>query len=90
MDREAAVSVVIPCFRCAATVGRAVESVASQTLRPAEVVLVDDCSTDDTGLELGRLQRHYGAAWIKILKLARNVGPGGARNAGGDLRLHGI
>jgi glycosyltransferase involved in cell wall biosynthesis len=38
------VSVVIPCFRCATTIERAVVSVVQQTMKPAELILVDDNS----------------------------------------------
>jgi glycosyltransferase involved in cell wall biosynthesis len=41
---EASVSVIIPCYRCSNTIERAVDSVARQTLRPAEVILVEDDS----------------------------------------------
>lgn len=51
----APVSVVVPCFRCAATIDDAIASVAAQTLRPAEILLVEDGSGDDTLAALHRL-----------------------------------
>lgn len=42
------ISVVIPAFNRAHTLPRALDSVAQQTLAPAEVVVVDDGSTDGT------------------------------------------
>ncbi|RUQ46024.1 glycosyltransferase, partial [Corynebacterium pseudodiphtheriticum] len=42
------VSVVIPCYRCKETIRRALDSVYHQSLRPAEVILVDDASPDNT------------------------------------------
>ena len=42
------VSVVIPCFRCETTIARAINSIAQQTRKPAEVILVDDASRDST------------------------------------------
>jgi glycosyltransferase involved in cell wall biosynthesis len=75
-----AVSVVIPCYRCAATVGRAVRSALAQTLAPAEVILVDDASGDGTGGALAALRREHGA--LRVIELPENRGPASARNAG--------
>jgi glycosyltransferase involved in cell wall biosynthesis len=78
----ASVSVIIPCYNCAGTIHRALASVASQSLRPAEVILVDDHSTDDTLQSLYRLQDRYGREWIRIIEQPVNGGPGTARNMG--------
>ena len=79
------VSVVIPCYRCAGTIERAIASVATQTLRPAEVILVDDASGDGTRMLLQKLSQHYEPGWIKLVFLEKNVGAASARNAGWDL-----
>ena len=76
------VSVVIPCYRCAGTIARAIASVAAQTRRPAEVILVDDASGDDTRKFLQKLSQRYESGWIKLVLLDQNVGAGSARNAG--------
>lgn len=81
-SKTAPVAVVIPCYRCADTVARAVASVAAQTLRPAEVILVDDASGDGTLDVLEKLADCYGRDWIKIIAQPVNAGPGTARNAG--------
>lgn len=78
----APVSVVIPCFRCAGTIARAVDSVFTQSCRPAEVLLVDDCSADGTLEALYRLRDSYPHAWITVLSLPQNMGPASARNVG--------
>lgn len=81
---QAPVSVVIPCYRCADTIQRAVDSVIAQTLPPLEIILVDDFSNDEgeTLAALDRLQLAYLETKIKILRLDKNSGPGSARNAG--------
>lgn len=82
MNDTAAVSVVVPCYRCARTIERAIASVAAQTLRPAEVILVDDASGDETRSVLNKLSQQYDPGWIKLVFLDQNVGAGSARNAG--------
>ena len=83
-DEYVPVSAVIPCYRCGATIRRALESVAAQTVLPREVMLVDDCSGDGTAESLRRIAAEYPAGWVKLLSLSVNAGPGQARNAGWD------
>lgn len=75
------VTVVIPCFRCARTIVRAIDSVAKQTQKPAEVILVDDASGDDTLDVLREIEQTY-CGWIKVIALQENMGAASARNAG--------
>jgi glycosyltransferase involved in cell wall biosynthesis len=82
MNDVIAVSVVVPCYRCAKTVRRAVASIAAQTKRPAEVILVDDGSHDDTRQVLNQIADEQTPGWIKLELLERNVGAASARNAG--------
>lgn len=82
---SAPISVVIPCFRCAATIDRAVESVYQQTLRPYEIILVDDCSGDQTLAKLYEVKARYPDGWIRVIPLKQNSGPGTARNIGWGL-----
>lgn len=44
------ISIIIPCYNVGAYLSRCVESVLSQTYSDFEVILIDDGSTDDTGL----------------------------------------
>lgn len=81
MTAIAPVSVVIPCYRCAATLERAVTSVATQTQRPSEMILVDDASGDGT-FDLLQATRARLGDWVKIVALPRNGGAASARNAG--------
>jgi glycosyltransferase involved in cell wall biosynthesis len=83
----AAVSVVVPCYRCSKTVHRAIASVAAQTCRPQEVILVEDGSGDETLSVLQYIQREYGEDWIKIIPLRVNIGSAAARNAGWDAAI---
>ncbi len=77
----APVSVVIPCFRCGSTIRRALASVLQQSSKPAEVILVDDASGDDTWALLSELERAY-PGWVRLLQMESNQGAASARNAG--------
>jgi teichuronic acid biosynthesis glycosyltransferase TuaG len=84
LQDPAPVSVVIPCYRCADTIRRALASVYQQTWRPSEVILVEDGSGDDTLKYLHELQAVYPNGWLQVLTLPQNSGPSTARNMGWD------
>lgn len=79
------VSVVIPCYRCKATLRRAIASVAGQSARPAEVILIDDGGDDGVLGLLRDIQREFGEDWAKVIALRENRGAGAARNAGWNI-----
>src|SRR3989338_5449563 len=70
------VSVIIPAYNAASFVGEAIESVLTQTVRPAEIIVVNDGSTDETEQAL----RPYRAALTYIAQPNRGVPA--ARNSG--------
>lgn len=79
------VSVVIPCYLCAETIGRAVDSVAAQTVLPAEVWLIEDGSPDEgrTLEKLREMDHLFGSSLqISVIAFRENRGAGAARNAG--------
>jgi glycosyltransferase involved in cell wall biosynthesis len=78
----APVSVIIPCYRCTNTIDRTVASVVNQTVKPVEIILVDDGSQDETPAALKRLQQEHGADWIKVIELDDDYGVSVARNVG--------
>jgi glycosyltransferase involved in cell wall biosynthesis len=76
----APVSVVIPCFNCGLTLQRAVTSVLRQSMKAAEVILVDDASSDNTWSVLTELEESH-PGLVKLIRLQRNQGAASARNA---------
>jgi glycosyltransferase involved in cell wall biosynthesis len=68
------VSVIIPTYNQCAMLSETLESVVAQTVRPAEVIVVDDSSTDATPDRFGNDARP------KYIRQAK-AGPSGARNA---------
>jgi glycosyltransferase involved in cell wall biosynthesis len=72
------VSTIIPAYKAARTIGRAVDSVLAQTRPSAEILVVDDGSPDDLSYAL----RPYGDRVTLIRK--PNGGAASARNRGID------
>ncbi len=70
------VSVVMPAYNVEQWITTALASVAGQTLRPHEVIVVDDGSTDDT---VRRVQS--GGVGVRLIHTDR-ANAAGARNAG--------
>src|SRR5437660_12530179 len=52
--RMSLVSVLIPAFNAATTIGATIDSVLSQTLQDFEIIVSDDGSTDSTALVVSR------------------------------------
>ena len=71
-------SVVIPAYNRAATIGLAVGSVLRQTVGDLEVIVVDDASSDNTVAALEAI----GDARLHIIRHATNAGGAAARNTG--------
>lgn len=65
-------SAYVPCCNDAATIRAAVESVLAQTLPPAEVLVVDDASTDASLAQLAGLD-------IRVIRHESNLGRGAVR-----------
>lgn len=72
------VSVVIPAYNSRDTIQQAVATARAQTLRPTQIVVVDDASKDDT---LQQLQAIAGPDLI-VVNSPVNGGGGAARNRG--------
>ncbi len=72
------VSVVIPAYRAAATLPRALQSVIAQTYGDWEAIVIDDAGCDVTpGIVVG-----LGDPRIRLLRRAARGGPARARNDG--------
>src|SRR5580704_7792987 len=70
------VSVIIPYYKARHTIARAVESALGQTVRPHEILIVDDGSPDDAASAI----KQFGSSVTLIHK--PNGGAASARNLG--------
>ena len=75
------VSVVVPAYRAEAVIGKALASVARQTLKPLEIIVVDDGSRDDTAKRACEFLQDTALPHI-VVRLEKNSGPSHARNVG--------
>lgn len=75
------VSVVIPAHNASATLARALRSVAAQTYRPIEVIVVDDGSVDGTS----DIARQFRGLDTRVFRSERPGGASAARNKGIEL-----
>ncbi|HEY4347061.1 MAG TPA: glycosyltransferase [Gaiellaceae bacterium] len=69
-------TVVMPAYNASRTIANAIESLLAQTVPPAEIVVVDDGSTDSTG----EIARSFGPPVRTIVQ--ENAGTAAARNRG--------
>lgn len=70
------ITVIIPFYNREIYIDEAVQSVLAQTLKPLEIIIVNDCSKESSRRYLDRY-----AEVCTILDLPKNVGLAGARNA---------
>lgn len=76
MSEPGRISVIVPAYNAAETIGAALDSALGQTYAPYEIIVIDDGSTDDTARVLARYRDR-----LVYLKQA-NSGPAAARNRG--------
>lgn len=74
------ISVVMSAYNAENTISRAIKSLLNQTYRNIEIIIVNDCSTDDT--ENIVLQYCNTDSRIKYLKNDKNLGAGLTRRKG--------
>ena len=75
------ISIVIPTYNDEKFIETCIDSVLAQTFKNFEVLVIDDCSTDNT-LEI---LKKYKDSRLKIYHRSRNLGESASRNFGMDL-----
>lgn len=81
MDKSSSlVSVVIPTYNRAETIEKTINSILNQTYKSIEIVIVDDCSRDNTEQIINEKFSHIEN--LKYIKHEENKGGNAARNTG--------
>ncbi|MBQ5739628.1 MAG: glycosyltransferase family 2 protein [Oscillospiraceae bacterium] len=75
----AKISVIIPCYKAAEYIEKCLRSLEEQSFRDFDVILVDDCSPDDTE-KVVAAYREKSPLEIIYLKNEKNSGPAISRN----------
>lgn len=91
------VSIIVPVYKAGAYIEETIASVAAQTYQDWELILVDDCSPDDTCEIIDREIAHWqqaagttaeaagsSAGTFRLIRKAHNEGAARARNTGVD------
>ena len=74
------VSIIMPAYNAAWSISRSIESVLAQSYTAYELLIVDDCSTDNT-LEIA-YQYAQKDARIRVIVCGENRGVAAVRNEG--------
>ncbi|MHB8206955.1 glycosyltransferase family 2 protein [Mucilaginibacter sp.] len=92
------VSVIMPVYNCEAFVAEAIESILHQTCSDLELIIVDDCSTDNTTQVISKynddrivfIKKEKNTGFISSLNMAIEISKGGflARMDGDDVSHH--
>lgn len=77
-DINPVVTIVMPAYNSAATIEKSINSIIKQTYSNWELIIVDDCSTDNT-IDIVRKRARQDKR-IQSIKLEKNSGAGAARN----------
>jgi len=75
------VSIIVPVYNSKKYLRKCLDSLVNQSLEEIEIILINDCSTDESIDILKEYKEKY-LNKIILIDLKENKGPGGARNEG--------
>ena len=78
MKEKKRFSVIIPGYNVQEYISNAIESVLNQDFKNYELIVIDDCSTDNTSEIVSKYKQ------VKLIRNEENLASGGARNVGLD------
>lgn len=77
MAQKPLVSILTPAYKAEPYIGQAIESVLAQTMPDWELIIVEDCSPDNTAQVV---ERYLDDPRITLLRNEQNLGEGASRN----------
>src|ERR1700722_10434370 len=80
MPSTPSITVVMAAYNAETSISRAIESLKQQTLSDWELIVIDDCSNDNTGGVVEALAKRDPR--IHYERMPANKGPAAARNIG--------
>lgn len=78
--KDLLISIVTPNFNSEKYISKTIESVQAQTYTNWEMVIIDDCSSDNSVAIIKRYMKTD--TRIRLIELTENLGPAASRNAG--------
>ena len=78
MGNQPLISIITPCYNCEQYIAESIQSVLAQTHQNWEMIIVDDCSTDESyeiAMEYAKKDRR-----IKVYRMEHNSGAAVCRN----------
>lgn len=78
--KEQLVSIIMPAYNCQKYIYESIKSVKEQLYEQWELIIVDDCSTDNTSIIIEKIKESDSR--IKLYNMKENVGAAMARNYG--------
>ena len=74
------ITIIIPCYNVEQYVEKCLDSITKQNLKKYEIILVDDCSKDNTIKVIEKYIKEHKKIDITLLKNEKNSGAGFSRN----------
>jgi len=73
-------SIIVPIYNIGPYLTPCLESLVTQDCRDAEIILIDDCSKDESGSIADQFAEHF--SFVRVIHAPRNEGVAAARNRG--------
>ena len=80
MENKIWISIIMPTYNSEKIITSSIQSILGQTLDEIELIVIDDCSTDNTVEKIRKIQQQDNR--IRLIQQSENRGPGAAKNAG--------